>query len=102
MTDILDALADDWRRTNARAEIRRAINQAAREHDGEVHIANIRPLLPDWIAPPMIGAVTCALVRARHLTPTGRYAPNGDSTSRNRTKAAQIYHLAAPIPEETT
>lgn len=100
--DILDALADDWRRANARAEIRRAINQAAREHDGEVHIANVRPLLPDWIAPPMIGAVTCALVRARHLTPTGRYAPNGDGTNRNRTKAAQIYHLAAPIPEETT
>ena len=100
MTDILDALADDWRRTNARAEIRRAINQAAREHDGEVHIANVRPLLPDWIAPPMIGAVTCALVRARHLTPTGRYAPNGDGSARNRTKAAQIYHLAAPVPEE--
>ena len=100
MPDVIDALADDWRRTNARAEIRRAINQAARENDGDVHIAHVRPLLPDWIAPPMIGAVTCALVRGRHLTPTGRYAPNGDGTNRNRTKAAQIYHLAAPIPEE--
>ena len=100
MPDVIDALADDWRRANARAEIRRAINQAAREHDGEVHIAHVRPLLPDWIAPSLIGAYMCALVRARHLTPTGRYAPNGDGTNRNRTKAAQIYYLAAPVPEE--
>ena len=100
MPDVIDTVAADWRRANARNAIRAAINQAAREHDGEVHIANVRPLLPDWIAPPMIGAVTCALVRARHLTPTGHYAPNGDGTNRNRTKAAQIYYLAAPIPEE--
>ena len=100
MTDILDALADDWRRANARAEIRRAINQAAREHDGEVHIADVRPLLPDWIAPSLIGAYMCALVRGRHLIPTGHYAPNGDGAARNRAKAAKVYHLAAPIPEE--
>ena len=100
MPDVIDAIAADWRRTNARNVIRRAINQAARENDGEVHIAYVRPLLPDWIAPSLIGAYMCALVRGCHLTPTGRYAPNGDGTNRNRTKAAQIYHLAAPIPEK--
>ncbi len=100
MPDIIDVVAADWRRADARDVIRRAINQAARENDGDVHIAYVRPLLPDWIAPPMSGAATCALVRARHLPPTGRYAPNGDGTNRNRAKAAQIYHLAAPIPEK--
>ena len=100
MPDVIDAVAADWRRTNARNAIRRAINQAARENDGEVHITYVRPLLPDWIAPSLIGAYMCALVRGRHLTPTGRYATNGDGTNRNRAKAAQIYHLAAPIPEK--
>ena len=100
MPDVIDTVAADWRRANARNAIRAAINQAAREHDGEVHIANVRPPLPDWIAPSLIGAYMCALVRGRHLIPTGHYAPNGDGANRNFTKAAQIYHLAAPIPEK--
>ena len=100
MPDVIDAVAADWRRANARNAIRAAINLAARDNDGEVHIAAVRPLLPDWIAPSLIGAYMCALVRGRHLIPTGHYAPNGDGAARNRTKAAKVYHLAAPIPEE--
>ena len=99
--DVIDVVAADHRRVNARNEIRRAINACARANDGDVHIAAVRPLLPPWISPPQIGATFCALVRARRLEPTGRYAPNGDETARNRTKAAQVYRLAAPIPEES-
>lgn len=99
-TDTIDAVASDWRRTDHRDHIRHAINTAAREHDGQVHIADVRPLLPTWIDPHQPGAFICAQVRAGRLIPTGQYRPNGQAKSRNRTKPAQIYMLAAPIPEE--
>lgn len=101
MSDVIDSVAADWRRTAARAAIRDAINRAARENDGDVHIAHVRPHLPDWIAPAMVGAVICAHVRAGRLVPSGRYAPNGGASSRNRTKPAQVYRLFAPISTST-
>ena len=98
--DVLDAVAADHRRVTHRDHIRRAINLVARENDGLVHIADVRPLLPTWLAPYTIGAFICWQVRAGRLIPTGDYRPNGQHKSRNRTKPAQVYRLAAPIPEE--
>lgn len=99
-TDTLDAVAHDHRRVTHRDHIRRAINLVARENNGYVHIADVRPLLPTWIDPHQPGAFICAQVRAGRLYPTGQYRPNGQTRSRNRTKPAQVYLLAAPIPEE--
>lgn len=99
-TDTIDAVAQDWRRGDHREAIRQAINTAAREGDGYVHISDVRPLLPEWVAPAQIGSYICVQVRAGRLRPTGLYWPNGQTKSRNRTKAAQVYRLAAPIPEE--
>lgn len=48
-----------------------------------------------------IGAVTCRLVRAGYLTPTGRYRPNGKGgDARNRQKRSEVRRLARPIPKE--
>ena len=98
--DEIDAVARDWRRRNDREHIRQAINTVARENAGHVHIADIRPLLPGHIDPHQPGAFICAQVRMGRLIPTGDYRPNGQTRSRNRTKPAQVYRLAAPIPEE--
>lgn len=98
--DAIDLVASDHRRATHRDHIRRAINLVARENDGYVHIADVRPLLPTWIAPCQIGSYFCRLVRSGRLVPTGDTRPNGQTKSRNRTKPAQVYLLAAPIPEE--
>jgi len=98
--DAIDLVASDHRRATHRDHIRRAINLVARENDGQVHIADVRPLLPTWIDPHQPGAFICAQVRMGRLIPTGQYRPNGQHKSRNRTKPAQVYRLAAPIPEE--
>ena len=98
--DEIDAVAADHRRATHRDHIRRAINLVARENDGYVHIADVRPLLPLWINPRQPGAYICAQVRMGRLIRTGDYRPNGQTESHNRTKPAQVYRLAAPIPEE--
>ena len=100
-TDALTVVATDWR--PSRVEARRAIRLAillAQDADGHVHIADFRHLLPSWIDGHQIGAFICHQVRAGRLVPTGRYRPNGDEGNRNRTKPAQVYRIAAPIPEE--
>lgn len=74
-----------------------AIDRAAAEHDGQVHAAWVRPLLPAHVEPTQIGAVVCALVRQRVLAGTGRYLPNGNHASRNRTKPSEIRRLTRPI-----
>lgn len=100
--DEIDAVATDWRpsRVESREAVRQAIMRAAREHGGLVHAADVRPLLPVWVNPSQIGAVTCRLVRAGYLTPTGRFRPNGGEGSRNRTKRSEVRRLARPIPKE--
>ncbi|QCB93335.1 hypothetical protein [Cellulomonas shaoxiangyii] len=96
--DAIDAVAADHRttRVEAREAIRDAIVTVAEQH-GEVHIADVRPLIPTWAAPSQIGAVMCALRRQHVLVPTGEYRPNGGTASRNAAKAAQVYRLAGPI-----
>lgn len=100
--DEIDAVATDWRpsRVESRDAVRVAIMRAASEHGGLVHIADVRPLLPTWVNPAQVGAVICRLVRSGYLTPTGRFRPNGETGSRNRTKRAEIRRLARPIPKE--
>lgn len=98
--DELDAVFTDWRpsRVESREAIRKAVMRAASEHRGLVHVADVRPLLPSWVVPEQIGACLCGWVRLGYLRPTGRYRPNGDSTSRNRTKPAELRRLVKPIP----
>ena len=46
--DAIDVTARDWRPTSrdVRAELHKAITKAADDHDGLVHIADVRKLLP--------------------------------------------------------
>lgn len=100
MFDEIDAVVRDWRpsRVESREAIRLAVLRAAEQHKGLVHIADVREHLPAWTNPNQVGAYLCALVRTGHLTPTGRYRPNGDESSRNRTKPAEVRRLVRPIP----
>lgn len=87
-------------RIHDRALIVAAIDRVASEHDGQVHAAWVRPLLPAHVEPTQIGAVICALVRQRVLVGTGRYLPNGGEKSRNRTKPSEVRRLTRPIQQE--
>lgn len=100
--DELDAVVLDWRpsRRDSRRAIVRAITRAASAHRGLVHAATVREYLPSEVTPTQIGAVVCALVRRGYLVPTGHYKPNGQTASRNRTKASEVRRLAKPIPPD--
>lgn len=101
--DELDIVAADWRpsRVESREAIRKAVMRAAAEHRGLVHAATVREHLPAWVNPQQIGAVMCAWVRQGYLRPTGRYRANGQTASRNRTKASEVRRLVKPIPPES-
>lgn len=100
--DSIDITAADWRpsRVSARAAIRAAVEVVAGSHDGLVHIADVRPLIPKWADPHQVGAIVCALVRQGVLERTGDYRPNGGGKSRNALKPAAVYRLTRPIPAE--
>lgn len=100
--DEIDLTAADHRRSSVeiRTEIRKAIRTTANSHDGLVHIADIRKVLPPWATGPQVGAAICHLVRGGTLAHTGRYLPNGNRATRNRTRPAEVYRLVRPLPEE--
>ena len=99
---VLDAVARDWRptRVEARQVLRDAVTLTAQTHDGLVHIADVRPLLPVWLPPHSIGAYIGHLSRYEYLLPTGELRPNG-GPSRNEAKPAMVRRLVKPIPEVT-
>jgi len=100
--DEIDVVARDWRpsRVESRQAVREAIMRTAAEHGGLVSADRVREHLPSWVNPAQVGAVTCSLVRAGYLTPTGRYRDNGNRASRNGTKRTQVRRLTRPIPPE--
>ena len=100
--DELDAVFTDWRpsRVESREAIRKAVMRAAQDHRGLVHAATVRENLPPWVAPAQVGAAICAYVRLGYLVGTGRRRPNGQTTSRNRTKSSEVRRLLKPIPPE--
>jgi hypothetical protein len=100
--DVIDRTAVDPSpfRTLDRALILAAIDRSAAEHDGLVHAAWVRPLLPRYVDSHSVGAVICALVRQRVLVGTGDYLPNGNHRTRNRTKPSEVRRLTRPISQE--
>jgi hypothetical protein len=99
--DAIDATAANPNpfRVHDRLLILTAIDRVAAEHDGQVHAAWVRPLLPAHVDSHQIGAVVCGLVRQRALAGTGQYLPNGNHRTRNRTKPSEIRRLTRPITE---
>lgn len=100
--DVIDAVATSPAPFRAldRDLILAAIDRAASENDGLVHAAWVRPLLPRYIDSHSVGAVICALVRQQVLVGTGRYLPNGNHRTRNRTKPSEVRRLTRPINVE--
>ena len=84
-------------RRDYRTDVRRAVAQAAAEHNDYVHAAWVRKHLPSDIPPHLIGSVISALHRSGHLAPTTRPAlPNG-GPSGNATKLSRVSRLVRPI-----
>lgn len=102
MTDEIDVTAADWRpnAVTSRAAVVAAVEVVAAAHGGEVHISDVRPMLPAHTNPHQIGAMFCALRRGGYLVPTGEYRDNGGTRSRNGAKPARVYRLTRPIPME--
>ncbi len=98
MSDVIDAVARDWRpsRAESRHAIRNAIALAAQAENGLVHAATVRRYLPSWVDSASIGAVVCTLVRQGALVGTGEFRANGGG-SRNRTKPSEVRRLVAPL-----
>ena len=103
MTDELDVVATDWRPSarDDREAIYEAIERAAADNNGEVHIADVRQNLDRDVDPHRIGAAICHLVRQGVLVGTGKFRDNGNHRSRNRTRPAEVRYLTQPIPETT-
>lgn len=87
---LLALIAGDPMLVRDRAAVLDAIRGAVRP-DGTVSANAWRPLLPPWVAPQCVGAVTHALVKARVLTPTGEYERSTDKKSRNGNKVTPRY-----------
>jgi len=87
-------------RTDSRAAICTAIARAAAENDDLVHISTVRPYLPAWVTPHMVGSVFSALHSNGTLRATGRYLPNGGTAGGNGSKPAKVSRLTRPIPSE--
>ena len=81
-----------------RAAIYQAIQDAADENAGLVHIADVRRHLTREVNPVRIGAAICALVRQGVLVGTGTYRPNGGHQSRNAMKPSEVRLLIGNLP----
>lgn len=84
-------------RTESRTVILAAITRAAAEHGGLVHTSWVRPYLPTWVNPKMVGAVMAGLHLTGHLRATGRYLPNGGTAAGNGSKPAKVSRLTKPV-----
>lgn len=89
-------------RVASREAIRRAVHRAAAEHGGLVHIADVRPHVPEWARGPQLGAALRTWTQRGYLAPTGDWAPNGDPNPKagNASKPAPVRVLVRPIPAE--
>jgi len=90
----------DWRpgAEQDRAAIYAAIQAAADENGGMVHIADVRRHLSREVRPSRIGAAFTALVRAGVLVNTATVRENGGRASRNGTKPAFVRLLVGDLP----
>ena len=87
---LLALLCGDPSLERDRGAVLDAIRAAVRD-DGTVSANAFRPLIPKWVAPQCIGAVTHALIKAQVLRPTGDYERSTDTKSRNGNKVTPRY-----------
>ena|SRR5690606_35874265 len=81
-----------------RRAIYAAIQAAADENGGMVHIADVRAHLTREVRPSRIGSAICHLVRAGVLVNTAAVRENGGRASRNGTKPAFVRVLIGDLP----
>lgn len=93
-TDAITALlTEDPSHERDKRAIVAAIEVAARSNCGFVSANDVRPLLPSWVAPNMVGATFQGLKRVGRLVPTGDEERNNDTRSRNTNKDSPIYYM---------
>lgn len=86
-------LADDPTHEGDKRVIVAAIEVAARANYGLVSANTVRPLLPSYVQPQMVGAVFTSLKAIGRLIPTGDDEPNTDTRSRNTNKTCPVYRM---------
>jgi len=81
----------------ARRVLRVAITECAARHQGRVHVAWFRHLLPEWIDPHCVGAAVAGWTAAGYLEAIpDQWEPNGGGS--NAAKPTQVRRLVNPIP----
>lgn len=88
---ITELLTDDPSHEREKRAIVSAIEVAARANGGRVSANDVRPLLPSWVQPQLIGAVFQSLRKSGRLTPTGDDERNTDTRGRNTNKEVPVY-----------
>ena len=84
------------------ADIRAAVdaaNEALHDRGEQIHIGNIRPLLPPWASGPQVGARITGHVRRKALQWTGEFALNGNTRTRNALRPCKVYRLVKALED---
>ena len=96
---LLDLIADDHVHADDRAEIERVILAVALEYDGHIDPNIVRPRLPTWVQPQLVGPTYRALSLARQIEPAG-WTTSDDNRGRNSGKPVRTYRLVPDIDKE--
>lgn len=84
-------LAADPSNEEGKRAIVAAIEVVARANSGRVSANGVRPLLPQWVQPQLVGAVFQALRKTGRLWVTDEEEPNTDLRGRNTNKVCPVY-----------
>lgn len=71
--------------------------QADYDAHGTVDVNRVRPAIPSWVYPRVIGAAYSVLRNKEFLMPTGDWVTNTDAKGRNQGKPQKVYVLTERI-----
>lgn len=97
---ILELIDGDPIHEDDRAAIVRAIFDAADAADGEIDPNIVRPHIPTWVQPRVVGATYNALATRGVIAWTGEWVTSDDSRGRNSGKPARLYRLVTKAPNQ--
>jgi hypothetical protein len=91
--DILKLIDGDPLHESDRAAVVQAIFATADEHGGEINPNIVRPRIPTWVQPRVVGATYNSLAARGLIAWTGEWVTSDDARGRNSGKPARLYRL---------